>query len=77
MKRYYKVIAKRGHVGSGRYLPICFTFVAENIMEAMDRAKATPGVKHAQLILSAVEITYSEYVVLSRVSAYARAEGRA
>ena len=72
--RCYKVMVKRGHCGSGNYLPITFTFVAENIIEAMDRAKAMPGVKHSADIISASEVTWQEYTCLRGHSAYSLAE---
>lgn len=72
--RCYKVTARRGHCGSGRYIPITFALRAENMIEAMDRAKAMPGVKHTLMILAAQEITWTEYAVLRSVSAYDRCE---
>lgn len=72
--RYFKVVAKGGHVGTGKYKPLSFAFAAENILEAMDRAKAMPGVKHSDIgaILSAREVTYEEFERLRRISAYER-----
>lgn len=72
--RFFKVTARRGHCGNGRYIPIVFAFAAKDITDAVDRAKRMPGVKHRQFILSAQEISRSEYVSLRKVSAYERLE---
>lgn len=72
--RYFKVVAKGGHVGTGRYEPLSFAFAAESILDAMDKARAMPGVKHSDssAILSAREVTFDEFTKLRRISAYER-----
>lgn len=72
--RFYRVTCKRGHCGKKRYLPIDFAIEADNAIDAMDKAKAMPGVKHSQMILRCVEISQSEYTRMRRVSAYKRLE---
>lgn len=74
--RYYRVTAKRGHCGTGQFMPITFGFCAENIMKAMDMAKMMPSVKHTAMILEAHEISWPEYRALISTNAYNRAEGR-
>ncbi len=74
MMRYFRVTCKHGHCGRGKYRPISFAFMAANAIEAMDRAKAMPGVKHSAPILSCKEIPYAEYIEYRKVSAYKRSE---
>ena len=75
--RYFAVVCKRGHCGRKQYMPIEFAIEANTLIEAMDKAKAMPGVKHSQPILSCREITLSDYNKMRRVSAYRRLESRA
>ena len=70
--RFYRVSVKRGHCGAGYFLPITFAIAANNIVDAMDHAKRMPGVKHDRFILSADEISFREYCVLRKQSAYER-----
>lgn len=68
---------KRGHAGNGRYVPIRFGVVAENMIAAIDFAKQMPGVKHnsGTAVLSAAEISREQYIEIRRMSAYERSEG--
>ena len=72
--RYFAVICKRGHCGRKQYVPIEFAIEAQTAIEAMDKAKSMPGVKHSQPVLSCREITPCEYNRMRRVSAYHRLE---
>ena len=72
--RYFRVTCKHGHFGRGRYQPISFVFQAADAIEAMDKAKAMPGVKHTAPILACHEISYSQYLEERQVSAYRRME---
>lgn len=72
--RYFSVTCMRGHCGGRKFMPITFAFAAENAMEAMDKAKAMPGVKHDRPIMGLREITCKEYYMLRQRSAYERAE---
>jgi len=72
--RYYSVTCKQGHHGRKRYQPIMFAIEAENAIDAIDMAKAMPGVKHSQSVLQCREISHSEYKQMRRVSAYKRLE---
>jgi len=74
--RYFCVTCKQGHHGDRRYQPISFAFEATNAVEAMDKAKAMPSVKHDSPIIACREISLSEYINMRRLSAYRRVEDR-
>lgn len=60
---YFEVIAKCGHVGRNRYVPIKFAIEAKNGKEAAKIARQIPRVKHHQkyAILSVNRIDYDRY----------------
>ncbi len=62
----YKVVCKCGHVGRGNYVKIAFPVVAESKKEAAVIGRMIPRVKHhhKDAILSVVEITKEEYLML-------------
>ena len=60
--KYYKVQVPLGHLGSSKALPTWLYFEAENILEAVDRARSFPGVKHSKLPYQALEIKEEEYI---------------
>ena len=68
--RYFLVMCPHGHHGNGQYCEITFAFEARNMLDAMDKAKRMPGVKHTRMILKAQEITHAEYTEFRKVSAY-------
>lgn len=73
--KFYKVCCVIGHLGRGyRHATMTFAFRANNIMEASDKARMMPMVKHhkSYAVVSASEIDYEEYSVLRSVSAYQR-----
>jgi len=70
--RYYKITCPRGHCGIGQYTDIVFAIRAANLLEAMDKAKRMPGVKHTRGIISGKEISFEEFQEMRRVSAYER-----
>ena len=72
--RYYSVTCMRGHCGDQRYIPITFAIMSENAVEAMEKAKAMPGVKHDRPVLKLTEITCKQYYIMRQRSAYERAE---
>lgn len=74
--KYYSVTCMRGHCGDQRYIPITFAIASNNAVEAMDKAKAMPGVKHSRPVLKLVEISYEQYFYMRKRSAYERAENR-
>ena len=59
--RYYKIMCHRGHCGRGKSTEIVFAFAAENLLEAMDKARRMPAVKHTKMIISGREIDAAEY----------------
>lgn len=73
MKRYFKVTCHRGHAGTGRSTDITFVFMADNLLQAMDKAKRMPSVKHTRMIINGAEITEVEYNDRRHVSAYEKA----
>lgn len=72
--KFWSVTCKQGHQGKGRYQPIVFAIAANTSVDAMDHAKAMPGVKHECMILSCEEISFQRYCELRQVSAYRRRE---
>lgn len=70
--KYYMVTCPRGHCGNGQYTEITFAISARNMLDAMDKAKRMPGVKHTRAILMAREVSYEEYSEYRKVSAYER-----
>ena len=75
--RYFKITAKQGHCGAGRYRPITFAVYGNNLLEAMDHVKKMPSVKHREMILCGHEISFSEYCAYRKISAYERVENNA
>lgn len=71
-KRYFMVVVSRGHCGAGKSTEIKFAFIARNLLDAMDRAKRMPSVKHSRGALHAYEITEVEYHEYRERSAYER-----
>ena len=70
--RYFKVTCPHGHHGNGQYCEITFAISAANMLDAMDKAKRMPGVKHTRMVFCAKEITEQEYNEYRKVSAYAK-----
>ena len=64
MNRYYRVVAKCGHVGGPKkYIPIEFYTAAQNGKEAAGLIRQSPRVKHdhKDAIRSVTEISKEEY----------------
>lgn len=70
--KYYLITCPRGHCGTGKYIEITFAISARNLLDAMDKAKRMPGVKHTRSILNGKEVTYEEYFNFKSISAYER-----
>lgn len=70
--KFYMVICQRGHCGTGHSTEIKFVFKANNAIEAMDKARRMPSVKHTRLAMVTKEITETEYTEYRQVSAYAK-----
>ena len=60
--KYYKVQVTLGHLGKGHGLEAWLYIESKNMIEAINRAKRFPGVKHSRLPLKAMEITEEEYL---------------
>lgn len=73
-KKYYAVTMVRGHQGTKvNEGLITFYYKAENLFQAINRAKKQPGVKHSRCPESARECTREEYEENIKISAYERA----
>ena len=70
--KHFMVICNRGHCGSGHSTEIKFVFIANNAIEAMDKARKMPSVKHTRLAMIVKEITATEYNEYRQISAYER-----
>lgn len=70
--KYYMVVCHRGHCGTGHSTEIKFAFIANNAIEAMDKARKMPSVKHTRLAMLTKEITEFEYNEYRQISAYER-----
>lgn len=69
-KRYFKVVAKCGHVGKKKYIPIAFGICAENGKEAASITRKIGRVKHhhKDAILSCCEISYEQYLTIQEIN---------
>lgn len=70
--KYFMVICHRGHCGTGHSTEIKFAIAAANLIEACDKARRMPSVKHTRLAIYGKEITQQEYNEYRQVSAYDR-----
>lgn len=70
--KYYMIICHRGHCGTGHSTEIKFVFIANNAIEAMDKARKMPSVQHTRLAMIVKEITSIEYNEYRQISAYER-----
>lgn len=62
--KYFKVLAKCGHVGKGMYFEGKFYVAADNASNAAARTRKFPRVKHdyKDAIISVTEISYKDYI---------------
>lgn len=65
MRKYFKVLAKCGHVGKGMYYEGAFYVKSDDAKKAAAYVRKQPRVKHdhKDAIISVVEITKKEYVI--------------
>lgn len=70
--KFYMVMCHRGHCGVGNSTEIKFAICANNLLEACDKAKRMPSVKHTRMAIYGKEITEAEYNEYRQVSAYER-----
>ena len=66
------VMCSRGHCGTGHSTEIKFAIRAKNLLEACDKARKMPSVKHTRLALYGKEISEQEYNEYRQISAYER-----
>lgn len=72
--KFYKVVLKRGHMGSGyNHATITFFEKANNIIDALNNARRHGGVKHDKPPVSVQEISFEEYSQFMHTNAYERA----
>ena len=70
--KYFEIVCHRGHCGTGHSTEIKFVFEANNLLEACDKARRMPSVKHTRMVIFGKEITQQEYNNFRKVSAYKR-----
>ena len=70
--KFYMIMCHRGHCGTGHSTEIKFAIRANNLLEACDKARRMPSVKHTRLAIYGKEITEQEYNEYRQVSAYDR-----
>ena len=70
MTKYFKVVAKCGHVGRKHYVPVAFAVEAETGKEAAKLTRFFPRVKHdhKDAILDCKVISYEEYLELNTIN---------
>ena len=72
MEKFWKVVAYRGHAGSGNiHSLITFAIKAPNAIKASDIARKMPGVKHSRPVAACEEIRQEDYEEMRQTSAYA------
>lgn len=64
--KYFKVVAKCGHVGRGKCIYVAFATIAENARAAAQKARYYKRVKHdhKDAIQSVMEISFEEFICL-------------
>lgn len=70
--KFYMVMCHRGHCGTGHSSEIKFAIRAKNLLEAVDKARRMPSVKHTKMMIYGKEITEQEYNDYRQISAYER-----
>lgn len=70
--KFYMVMCHRGHCGTGHSTEIKFAIRANNLLEACDKARRMPSVKHTRIAIYGKEITEQEYNEYRQISAYER-----
>lgn len=70
--KFYMVICHRGHCGNGHSTEIKFAIRATNLLDACEKAKRMPSVKHTRMAIYGKEITEQEYNDYRQISAYER-----
>lgn len=70
--KYFMVTCFRGHCGTRQSSDIRFAFEAKNLVEACNKARRMPSVKHSRFIVCGKEISKEEYLEYRKISAYER-----
>lgn len=70
--KFYMIMCHRGHCGCGHSTEIKFAIMANNLLEACDKARRMPSVKHTRMAIYGKEITEQEYNEYRKISAYER-----
>lgn len=70
--KFYMVMCYRGHCGTGHSTEIKFAIAADNLLEACDKARRMPSVKHTRMAIYGKEINEQEYNEYRKISAYDR-----
>ena len=70
--KFYMIMCHRGHCGNGHSTEIKFAIRANNLLEARDKARRMPSVKHTRMEIFSKEITEQEYNEYRQISAYER-----
>ena len=70
MKNFFEVIAKCGHVGRNKYIPIKFAVEAESGKDAAAMVRRFPRVKHdhKDAILSVAKIDSTRYLEINAIN---------
>ncbi|MDR2828915.1 MAG: hypothetical protein LBV51_05795 [Acholeplasmatales bacterium] len=65
-QKYYKVKAKCGHVGNGKYIIVDFPVIAQSAKEAAEISKNIPRVKHhlKGAVVEVIQISYQDFYSL-------------
>lgn len=70
--KFYMIVCHRGHCGVGHSTEIKFAIRAKNLLDAMDKARRMPSVKHTRMAICGKEISETEYNEYRQISAYER-----
>ena len=70
--KFYMIMCHRGHCGNGHSTEIKFAIAAHNLLEACDKARKMPSVKHTRMVVYGKEISEQDYNEYKKISAYER-----
>lgn len=70
--KFFMIMCHRGHCGTGHSTEIKFAIAANNLLDACDKARKMPSVKHTRMAIYGKEITEAEYHEYRQISAYER-----
>lgn len=64
------ITCHRGHCGCGHSTEIKFAIKAKNLLDACDKARRMPSVKHTRMVICGKKISFEEYNEYRKISAY-------